>query len=475
MWEQIRANKRRSIAIILAMAALLLLMGYAIGFAVSPEHGLSGVLIALCVWIGLWLVAVSGGSSLILASAGAKEITHDDIPRLFNVVEEMTIAAALPSPPKVYVIDCDAPNAFATGTPEKSSVAVTTGLLSRLNRDELQGVIAHEIGHIKNEDTKFMTLAGVLMGAIVLIADGFARAMFYSNAGRRRSSRSSGKGGGEAQALLMVVALLMAILAPILAQLLYFACSRRREYLADACAARFTRYPEGLASALEKIAGNMTKMKDVNRVTAPMYIINPLQGRSMASLFSTHPATEDRIKVLRGMDGGSGYGQYERAFERVSGGKLLSGDTVKQADDAAIRAPSAGEEAGALTKTREAVDVLHRMGGYLFLQCACGLKMKIPPSYKEKAVTCPRCGVEQAIPMAAVAATAAALEMDGEGGLLSEGAQKETAPEPVYRFRRGKWQSFRCSCGKTIQLSPSFSSDSARCRSCGRETRVVRG
>lgn len=471
MWEQIRANKRRSIFLIFLMAMLLVGLGYGIGYVIAPAQWWMGPAFAVGLWLILWLAAVSAGSALVLASAGAREIKHEDVPRLFNVVEEMTIAAALPTRPRIFLLDCSAPNAFACGTPEGSAVAVTTGLLSQLNRDELQGVIAHEVGHIKNEDAKFMTLAGIMMGAIILLADGFLRVMWLGG-GRRRSSRSSG-GGGQAQAIMLLVVILFAILAPIFAQLLYFACSRRREYLADACAARFTRYPEGLASALDKISRGVGKMKEVNRVTAPMYIINPLKGSVGASSFSTHPPTAERVRILRAMGGGAGFAQYESAFGKVSGGSLLGARTLSGADEAAVRAPDAGaaDESG-LGRAREAVDVLHRMGGYLFLGCVCGLKMKIPPSYKGDSIKCPRCGQAHTIPVAAVAATAAALAVDGEE---EERAGGEVEQQQSYRFKGGEWRSFRCGCGKTVQLSPNFSANRIRCRGCGRWTEIVKG
>jgi len=393
MWEQIRANRRRSIALILVMALVLALLGAMIGGAFSPEHVWVGTAVAIAIWAILWLVAAAAGREIVLASVGAREITHDDIPRLFNVVEEMTIAAALPKMPKVYLIDNDAPNAFACGTPENSAVAVTTGLLTRLNRDELQGVIAHEIGHIKNNDTKFMTLAGVLLGAVVLIADGFLRGMLYAGRGRRR-----GSAGGQGAAIFLLLAIIMAILAPIFAQLLYFACSRRREYLADACGALFTRYPEGLASALEKIEASASRMRDVNRVVAPMYIVNPLQGASASSLFSTHPPTADRVRVLRSMAGGAGLAQYEAAFRKVHRTGIMGAADLRQVPEAPIRQPGGDSGVEPLEQAREAVDVLHRLGGYIFLACPCGLKMKIPPAYGGKEIVCPRCGRGHRVP-----------------------------------------------------------------------------
>ena len=307
MWEAISANKQRSAALIATLAALLAAMGLAIGFLMGgkPQTAYFGAFIGICVWGVLLLVNMLGGESVLLSSANARQVTHAEAPQLYNIVEEMRIAAALPAMPKVYIIDAPVPNAFAVGLkPERACVAVTTGLLERLNRDELQGVIAHELGHISNRDTLFMTLAGVTLGAIVLLADMGMRMMFWGGSGRRRSSSSSGKNGGAAMAILMVAALVLAILAPILARLLYFACSRQREYLADASAAQYTRYPAGLARALQKIAAQQDpKQIPVNRVVAPMYAINPLAAAGSFSVFGTHPPTEERIRRLLEMQG----------------------------------------------------------------------------------------------------------------------------------------------------------------------------
>ncbi len=299
MWEAIAANKRRSAWLIVFMAVLLAAIAAAIGFiwGGTGESAMYGAFIGIAIWGVMLMVNMMGGESVLLASAKARQISHDDAPQLYNIVEEMRIASALPAMPKVYIIDAPVPNAFAVGLkPERACVAVTTGLLERLNRDELQGVIAHELGHISNRDTLFMTLAGVTLGAIVLLADIGIRAMFWGG-GSRRSSNN--KNGGAAMAIMMVAALVLAILAPLIARLLYFACSREREYLADASAARYTRLPSGLASALRKISTQQDAKKiPVNRVVSPMYIINPLAAAGTSSMFGTHPPTEERIKRL---------------------------------------------------------------------------------------------------------------------------------------------------------------------------------
>lgn len=309
MWEAISANKRRSALLIATLAALLACIGMAIGFLMGgkPQTAYFGAFIGICIWGVLLLVNMMGGESVLLSSANAREVAHDEAPQLYNIVEEMRIAASLPAMPRVFIIDAPVPNAFAVGLkPERACVAVTTGLLERLNRDELQGVIAHELGHISNRDTLFMTLAGVTLGAIVLLADAGMRMLFWGGGGRRRSSSSSGKNGGAAMAILMIAALVLAILAPILARLLYFACSRQREYLADASSAQYTRLPSALASALQKISTQQeTKKIPVNRVVSPMYIINPLAAAGSASVFGTHPPTQERIKRLLEMQGGA--------------------------------------------------------------------------------------------------------------------------------------------------------------------------
>ena len=278
------------------MAVCLLVLGFIIGMVFfGTEGGFFGIIIASAIWLILSMISFSAGDQILLTASKAIPITHDVHPQLFNIVEEMSIASGLPMP-KVYIINDPAPNAFATGrNPKTASVAVTAGLLGKLNRDELQGVIAHEMSHILHRDILFITMAGIMLGSIVLLSQIFLRGMFYSSmTGSRRRYSSGGKsGGGQAQLVMLVVAIVAAILAPIMAQLLYFAISRKREYLADAGAARLTRYPEGLACALEKIAGDRSpQIASANKVTSPMYIVNPFKkkkGMKLSDLSSTHP------------------------------------------------------------------------------------------------------------------------------------------------------------------------------------------
>ena len=417
MWELIRANRRKSIVLFIAMGISLMVLGYVAGSAFFPDGGITGLFIALMIWTVLSMVSYFRGSSILLAVSKAQEVTHDVHPRLFNVVEEMKIAANLPAMPKVYIIPDPAPNAFATGMkPEKSAVAVTAGLLSKLNRDELQGVVAHEMAHILNRDVLFVTFAGILLGSIVLISQVFLRGMFYSSLSGRRYSGSSrgGGGGGQAQLVMMVVAIVLAILVPIMARLLYFAISRKREYLADASAARLTRYPEGLASALEKIASSNLDLVSANKVTAPMYIANPLKkkGRKLSNLTSTHPPITERIQILRSMSHGVNFLDYQKAYSVAKGksSPITPTSELAKTADIAIRKPSAEKEEkrGKKKEMRDLGDLMRKVNKYAFLVCACGLKLKLPPDLKKNQITCPRCSREIEVPLAELAAVTAA-------------------------------------------------------------------
>ena len=412
MWEAIQLNKRKSAALIVLLALVLAALGGAIGFYLQPrypEDGIFwGVLIAMVVWIVMLLVSTASGDRILLATAGAHEVKYDDAPQLFNIVEEIKIASGLPAMPRIFIIDNHVPNAFAVGLkPERAAVAVTTGLMSKLNRDELQGVIAHEIGHIVNRDTLFMTMAGVTVGAVIIIADLFLRGLWYSSltGGRRRSSS---RDGGQGQIVIMVIAIVLAILAPLLAQILYFATSRKREYLADASSAQFTRYPEGLASALEKISAGQSKEYKKSRALAPMYIVNPMAASGKAvGLFSTHPPTEDRIRVLRGMAKGSSLAEYEKAFRTLhKNAGVIGANNLKASQEKGIRQPQ-DEKHDPMKNLRDVKNVLHKAAGYGILTCVCGVKMKIPPNFEHKKVRCPRCKRVHDVPVELLAATLA--------------------------------------------------------------------
>jgi heat shock protein HtpX len=400
MWELIRVNTRNSIILMVLMAATLLILGYLLGVAFfGPRAGFTGLIIASAIWLILAMVSFSGGDQILLHASKAVPVIHDEHPQLFNVVEEMKIAAGLPAMPKIYIIPDPAPNAFATGrSPQSASVAVTAGLLGRLNRDELQGVVAHEISHILHRDILYVTLAGIMLGSIVLLSQVFLRGMFYSSmGGSRRRYSSGGRGGGQAAVIILLVAIVAAILAPIMAQLLYFALSRKREYLADAGAARLTRYPEGLASALEKIASDTSpQLTTVNKVTAPMYIVNPFKkakGMKLSDLTSTHPPISERIKILRSMSGGASFKDYSDAYTNITHRKTIVPPTALTKEDIALREASAEakKELRREAQMRQVGDIMRKVNQFVFLTCLCGLVLKIPPNYKSDKVQCPRC------------------------------------------------------------------------------------
>ena len=405
MWEQIRANQTRSAVLVIVMAGVLFLMGYLLGEAFVKGGGLYGLFIAFVLWLILTLISYSSGDQIFLAMSGARKIRRSDHPVLYNVVEEMQISSGLPKMPDIYIIDDDAPNAFATGRkPETAAVAVTTGLLKILSRDELQGVIAHEIGHVRNRDVLYMMMVGVMLGAIVLLADIGIRGLFWGGVGRRRTSSSSSGGGGQAQAIILVIAIVLMILAPIIAQLIYLALSRRREYLADATSAQLTRYPEGLASALEKLGGTTRKLKSASRATAPMYIVNPLKvtRRGLSDLSSTHPPISERVKILRAM-GGAGNAQYDEAYRKVTGRPVgvVPASALEASEDVPVQTPEHTDDATDVGRFRQTTDMVWKMNGYAFIPCACGTKLKVPPAYAGRKITCPHCNASHVVPKVA--------------------------------------------------------------------------
>lgn len=402
MWEQIRSNQIRSVVLIISMGIVLLALGWVIGFLLLGSW-IAGLLIALVIWGIMDLVALFQGDSIVLSMSGAKKITAEDHPRLYNIVEEMKIASGLPKMPDIYIIDDPALNAFSTGrNADHAAVAITSGLLQKLNRDELAGVIGHEIGHIKNQDIRLMLLASILLGAIVILAYYASRALLFSGmsgGGTNRRRGSSDGGGGIIMIVVVVVGIVLMILAPIMAQLIYFGISRKREYLADASAALYTRYPEGLASALEKLENNNTQVKAANKATAPMYISNPFykKGMSVNDLFATHPPLPDRINILRAMSGAS-FADYERAYGQSKGkASIIPASALSGAGAVGLRAPSAElqpleKAAQKIERTRETSDLMWRKSNYKTIDCDCGTRLRVPPNFQGTTVRCPHCG-----------------------------------------------------------------------------------
>jgi len=298
IYRQIEANRWNTALLMFGFVVLVAAVVEVFALALGLGH--EAAIIALVAGSLFAVIGYYSSSSIILRMSQAREITHDENPDLYHIVENLCIGSGLPMP-KVYMIDDSAPNAFATGRdPKNATIVVTSGLVSKLEKLELEGVIAHELSHIKNFDIRLMGVTVVLVGLVALLADWFLRFTWFG-AGRRSSNRGRGEGGGGA--VLLVIALVMAILAPLAAKLIQLAISRSREYLADASGVLLTRYPEGLARALEKISKDNEPLEVANKATAHLYIVNPLKDHKswLNNLFSTHPPIEARIKALRAM------------------------------------------------------------------------------------------------------------------------------------------------------------------------------
>ena len=296
IYSQISANKYKTWLIIILFVVFITTILFVYGKATG--YGLSFAGIALIISGLMSLASYYYSDKIILGMSNAKQISKKDNPEFFRIVENLCIATGLPMP-KLYIIDDSAPNAFATGRdPKHAVVCATTGILDKLNKAELEGVIAHEISHIKNYDIRLMAIVVILVGLVALLADFFMRSLWFS--GNRRNRESN-----NAQGVFLVIGIVLAIVSPIIATLIQLAVSRKREFLADASGALITRYPEGLASALGKIAKDKEPLEVANNATAHLYITNPFKGKIsgswFAGLFNTHPPIEERIKILRSM------------------------------------------------------------------------------------------------------------------------------------------------------------------------------
>lgn len=294
IYDAVAANRWRTIALVAAFTAIVSVLAYFVGESFAPGGGVGVLPIAVAFSGASAATSYFAGDKLVLAQSRARALRDGEEPQLRNVVETLAIGLGV-QPPTVYVIEDSAPNAFATGRdPKHASIAVTRGLLDKLDRTELEGVMAHEMSHVVNRDIRVMLLVTVLVGTVALISDWMLRSMWFG--GGRRDRRG---GGG----VIVLVAIVLAVLTPIVATLIQLAVSRQREYLADASGALLTRYPPGLASALRKIAGDREALEVANKATAPLYFANPLKDRPrfMDSLFETHPPIAERIRRLEAM------------------------------------------------------------------------------------------------------------------------------------------------------------------------------
>jgi heat shock protein HtpX len=297
IYKAISANIWKSYFILACFMAFAAVVAYVISKATG--YGVSGGMLVFVIAIIYSFISYFYSDKIVLATSGAKQIKKKDHPELFRIVENLAIGNGMPMP-KIYIIEDASPNAFATGRdPKHAAVAATTGILERLNKSELEGVLAHELSHVKNYDTRVLAITAVLVGFISLLTDMFMRQLFWGGL-RNNDNRDS-----RAQMIFLVIGIVLAIIAPIVATLIQLAISRKREFLADASGALLTRYPEGLASALEKISKDPRPMQNASSATAHLFIVNPFKGKGFAGtitkLFSTHPPMEERVKILRSM------------------------------------------------------------------------------------------------------------------------------------------------------------------------------
>ena len=468
LWSLIRENRRRSILLLFTLWVGLGLLGALTGMAWFGRPGVwLGAGAASLLWLVLIFLARRQGASMILRMSGARPVEAEHQPQLLNVVAEMALAAALSEPPQTYILEDDAPNAFAIDAgSEKTCLVVTSGLLEILDRDELQGVVAHEVGHILNDDVRLMTLAGTLLGGIVLVADVFLQSVLHGRRiGRRISSPLVSRGWWTL--LPVPLALICSLLTPIVARFIYVLLRKEREYLADATAVRLTRYPAGLASALEKIAASTVPAVLANSVVAPMFIVQPVGMSSLGNLGGdTHPPVRDRIVILRSLDRSVGLRSYRKAFQKVvrKAATFFAADDLAQAEDYAPREPSTenafpGYASGG--GRRGLRDLLRAVNAHAFLPCVCGLTVKVPPVARHAILACPRCGRELAVPQALRVEEA------------ETGVPEQAAPRQVYHRVGAGWESVVCTCGNLMQLSPAFRGRLVQCKKCGAATSVL--
>lgn len=418
MWYIIESNKQKTNVLLTLMVFVLAILMIVFGVYFTGDISF-GSIFGLCITIifSVWIIIYvkKNSTKFFLDQVNAVPIKEKDYPVLENIVEEMSISANLGFVPKIYIVDSKTPNAFAVGiNKQNSAVAVTVGLLNLLNRDELQGVIAHEISHIKNQDTLYLMYAGIIFGVIIAIADILIRSI-----GRSRNNKGS--------APIIILALIFAILAPVAGKLLYFSVSRKREFLADACACQYTRYPTGLASALHKISNfsynndsenkidtekdfneNISKDEkiDSGKVVSCMYIHNFLQKKhkmSFLNLFDSHPPIENRIKVLKSM-GAADIVEYQKTYTSIVSKKhLIPKNKLSKMDiqHLAIVTPLVTETNETspeikikekITQQRKVKNVCYSAKNYKIIDCACETKLKIPPEYQKETIRCPHCG-----------------------------------------------------------------------------------
>ena len=405
--------------LLLGMGVLLLLLLLAITVPLGGmfhfdtfESGVVGVVLASIIWVTASLFAYFRGDNVLLALAGARKINSLDHRRLYNIVEELKIASGLETMPSLYIIDDPAMNAFAVGCHrDKAAAIVTSGLLTKLNRDELQGVIGHEIAHIVNRDVMLMSFCIMLLNTISVIvcAVGGGRITTEDLAPQKENWKFMAVYAAVGTIFLFFAALgvndyfkdaiaiyvsVFLIFVLISAHLIYYATSRRREYLADASSALYTRYPEGLATALEKIASSTDQVLAANTATVTIYIVNPFRRKGLpaSDITSTHPPVSERIRILRAMSHAS-FADYDQAYRQVRGiDKGIIPTTAMSSAGIVPMRSAIPDDLNHIQRARETTNALWNAQKYNIINCVCGTRLRLPPSFKLAEVKCPHCG-----------------------------------------------------------------------------------
>lgn len=402
MWQQISKNQWRSFFASSLIGILFAVFGLAVVFCIYPDANLTFIIYSLIIFFGVYiylLIKAKNDPDEAIFGEDAYLYEKSVDPRLYNIVQEMQIASGLDVVPKIYILDTDAMNAFACGIiSKKSSIYVTKGLLETLNRSELQAVIAHEVAHIKNKDTSLLLSCGVGVMIMGMLSEAFLDG--FSKSSRRRCSSSS-KGDG----LIIIIALLVMFLAALCSKILYFFVSREREFLADACATKYTRYPEALASALSKISKsykrNICKKNPLVKASCivPFYKKKNENG-FFDGLFSTHPDTKKRIEILLNLKGAD-YNSYNESYSFITGKKaIINSKDIASNKRISFKALPIAEETFSeekiekkVEKRRNTEDLMWKLADYIFIKCDCATTLKVPPSYKGELVQCPHCKI----------------------------------------------------------------------------------
>jgi heat shock protein HtpX len=494
MWELIRSNKRKCIVAAILLLIILLILIYATGFIIyifyifaystfnvnigidtfHSQYSIICLIVALLTWL-IWTIIVSlYADDIILKVSKVVPAPKEFFPRLYNIVEEMKIAAGLSRMPNIYLMVDSAPNAFATGVRDnKMSIVVTTGLLEIMNRDELQGVIAHEMSHIYNKDSRFMVFVSTLVGSIFIVTDILIR--YYlaqdSSSDNRRYSSEDEDGGdaiiGLVITLVIIPSFLFVISSRIIAYFSYFYMPKKREYLADAMAVQLTRYPEGLASALEKTSKTVENLVRVSPITAPIFFVNPIKRKNekLSDISRTHPPISKRIEILRKMGGYADYKTYDLAHRQVTNKKkIIPVSTLGKSKKIPVIKPSVTEGLFTEGAKKYIYKYLYAFSEHKFITCSCGLKVIVPPDSKSITI-CPKCGN-------LLETSKAVMTTFVEKTQNKEVINTQQMEPLVYKRKSKGWETIECVCGHFLTLSPVFLGNNISCTSCGRIIKI---